>query len=56
MPVEIRELVIQTHIAGGKQVAHEALSAEKIAQLKKQIVQECLWALRDKAAKNGFDR
>jgi hypothetical protein len=55
MPVEIRELVIQTHIVSNSRAA-EALSHEKLQLLKQQIMEECLKALKDKAQRNGFDR
>jgi hypothetical protein len=56
MPVEIRELVIQTTIASRHDGGKEALSPEKLALLKSQVVQECLRALRDKSVKSVFDR
>jgi hypothetical protein len=55
MPVEIRELVIKTHIAGAKP-AEPPLTPEKLAQLRQQIVQECLKQLGGKAARKKFDR
>ncbi|MCF5467837.1 DUF5908 family protein [Pseudomonas syringae] len=56
MPVEIRELVIHTRIISRNETPGEVLSAERIASLRKSIVQECLRALKDKAAKTDFDR
>jgi len=56
MPVEIRELQIHTNIASRSATEKEMLSQEKIAQLKKQIVQECLRVLKDKTARTGFER
>lgn len=55
MPVEIRELIISTRIVSRDDGAGEGLSPERLALLKKHIVQECLRALKDKPAKH-FDR
>ncbi len=43
MPVEIREIVIRTHIADSSSPATESTSqAEAIAALKAQIIAECV--------------
>ena len=55
MPVEIRELVIQTNIVSQAK-PQEAPGGEQLALLKQQIVQECLKAIRDKAPRNTLDR
>ena len=56
MPVEIRELVIKTNISSRNEPEKETLNPEKLSQLKQQIMQECLRALKDRAVKNSFDR
>ncbi|MCI3944231.1 hypothetical protein K0038_01239 [Pseudomonas syringae] len=56
MPVEIRELVIQTRIVSHDETEKEPLSAERMAQLKKTVVQECLRLLKEKTAKRIADR
>jgi hypothetical protein len=56
MAVEIRELVIRTSIVSRSGQERDAATAEKILVLKRQIVQECLRALKDKSVKNRFDR
>ncbi|GAB3408093.1 DUF5908 family protein [Massilia agilis] len=55
MPVEIRELVIQTNIVSPART-QEAPGSDQLALLKQQIVQECLKAIKDKAPRNGLDR
>jgi hypothetical protein len=55
MPVEIRELVIKTTIAGAPSKA-PALDGEQLVLLKQQIVQDCLCALRDKASTRTNER
>lgn len=56
MPVEIRELLIQTTIVSRTEARRDALSPEQLALLKSQVVQECLRLLREKSAKSAFDR
>jgi hypothetical protein len=55
MPVEIRELVIQTRIVSPAR-AQDVPAGDQLAQLKQQIVQECLKAIKDKPPRNGLDR
>lgn len=56
MAVEIRELVIKTNIVSRNEPERAPIPVEQLLMLKKQIVQECLKALRDKAVHNRFDR
>jgi Family of unknown function (DUF5908) len=56
MPVEIRELVIKTHIVSRLDANAAVPRAEDLQQLKQQIVQECLKALKNAAPKSEFDR
>lgn len=56
MAVEIRELVVKTNIVSRSELKRENLNVQKLLVLKKQIVQECLKALKDNAVKNSFDR
>jgi hypothetical protein len=56
MPVEIRELLIQTKIVVGARPGADAPNAEHMAQLKKQVVQECLKVLRDRTARKMSER
>jgi predicted ThiF/HesA family dinucleotide-utilizing enzyme len=56
MPVEIRELVIQTTIVSRPAGSPEPLSPVQLSALKKQIVQECLRLLQERPGKMGFER
>lgn len=54
MPVEIRELKIQTKIVS--QAETQGLSAKDLHLLKQQMLQECLKSLKLKTRKSPFER
>lgn len=58
MPVEIRELVIKTHISSPtlRMREDELVTAEKMQTLKQQVTQECMKLIKEKMLKLGFDR
>lgn len=56
MTVEIRELVIKTHIVADYKPNVAQQIMPNVQLLKQQVVAECLKALRDKQKKNTFDR
>ena len=46
MPVEIRELIIRTNVASQGAKKTGELDAQKLEEMKKQIVEECVSRLR----------
>jgi hypothetical protein len=42
MPVEIREIVVKTHIEGKSQGVGNAINIEQLNELKQEIIEECI--------------
>ena len=55
MAVEIRELVIKTHIASRDEARVPETFHEDLQVLKQQIIHECLKVLKESLPKNGLD-
>lgn len=55
MPVEIRELIIKTHIATHA-VREEKSRAVEQSVLSQKLVQDCLKKLKKQSPKTSFDR
>lgn len=56
MPVEIRELVIKTTISSQKEHESTTMDPKSLNNLKQQVVQECLKALKKTPVKDSFNR
>jgi len=56
MAVEIRELVIRTHIVQPVQTNAPSRSSDELQQLKQQIIRECLKVLRECEVRARIER
>ena len=56
MPVEIREIVIQTEVRNDQTALNNSLSVDQLNHARKQILAECERMIKEKARKNRTKR